>query len=79
MRPGDPFAAIGGYMKILVNGEETEFRGGNVRDLLASLDIDPVRVAVEVNLDIVPKAEYGETVLREGDSIEIVQFVGGGR
>ena len=65
-------------MKITVNGEEMEFAGGTVRDLLDTLGIDPVRVAVELNLDILPKAEYGETVLREGDMIEIVQFVGGG-
>ena len=46
-------------MKLTVNGEEREFAGETLSDLLASLEIEPVRVAVEVNLDIIPKAESG--------------------
>ena len=45
---------------------------------LASAGYDPLRVAVERNGDIVPKAQYGETVLADGDSVEVVSFVGGG-
>ena len=65
-------------MKITVNGEETEFGGRTVRDLLDLLDIDPVRVAVELNLDILPKPEYSSATLADGDRVEIVHFVGGG-
>ncbi len=43
-----------------------------------SAGIDPRRVAIELNLEILPKTDYGTTSLRDGDKIEIVQFVGGG-
>lgn len=66
-------------MRINVNGEERETEAGTVAALLAFLGIEPVRVAVEVNMDIIPKGEYGSTPLKEGDAVEIVQFVGGGR
>jgi sulfur carrier protein len=45
---------------------------------LESLDIDPRRVAVELNTDIVSKSVYETTILQDGDRMEIVQFVGGG-
>lgn len=66
-------------MQLIVNGEERVFSGGSVNDLLESLDIDPRRVAVELNLDILPKGDYGTTMLQDGDRVEIVHFVGGGR
>ena len=50
----------------------------NIQEFLRTLGIDPGRVAVELNLDILPKTEYATTTLREGDKIEIVHFVGGG-
>ena len=65
-------------MQLIVNGEERVFSGGSVNDLLESLDIDPRRVAVELNLDILPKGDYGTTMLQDGDRLEIVHFVGGG-
>ena len=46
--------------------------------LLAELDIEPRRVAVEHNLAIVKRANYDSVIVREGDEIEIVNFVGGG-
>jgi sulfur carrier protein len=49
----------------------------SVTALLGTLGIEPLRVAVELNLEILPKAEYG-TELKEGDRLEIVHFVGGG-
>ena len=49
-----------------------------IADLLARLDIDPRRVAVERNLVIVKRAAYAVTRIDEGDEIEIVNFVGGG-
>ncbi len=66
-------------MRIIVNGEPSEIRdNSSVADLLDGLRIGRERVAVEVNLDIVPKARYDDHLLSEGDKIEIVHFVGGG-
>ncbi len=65
-------------MQIIVNGEPATVPGMSVLHYLESLSIDPRRVAVELNLDILPKAAYGETFLKEGDRMEIVHFVGGG-
>ena len=66
-------------MKILINGEQTEARDGiTVASLLESLCIGRDRVAVEVNLDIVPRTRHADHVINEGDRVEIVQFVGGG-
>lgn len=49
-----------------------------VTGLLESLEIDPGRVAVEVNLKIIKRCDFGEQKLSEGDTVEIVNFVGGG-
>jgi len=66
-------------MFITVNGESTETRdGSSIADLLGQLQIPRERVAVEVNLDIVPKSRHDSHTLAAGDRIEIVQFVGGG-
>lgn len=52
--------------------------GITIENLLTQLELDARLVAVEQNLEIVPKADYAARTIREGDSIEIVQFVGGG-
>jgi thiamine biosynthesis protein ThiS len=66
-------------MKITLNGDPIELLGPlTVSDLLVRLDIDSRRVAVEHNLVVLKRATFGETELREGDQIEIVNFVGGG-
>ena len=66
-------------MRIRLNGEQHELRGPvTISELLASLAIDPRRVAVEHNLVVVTKAAYPTTTVREGDEVEIVNFVGGG-
>lgn len=66
-------------MKIVLNGESIQAeRGESVGSLLGRLGIDPKRVAVERNLEILPKSRYAETLLADGDRIEVVQFVGGG-
>jgi sulfur carrier protein len=65
-------------VQITVNGEPAQIQSMSVLDYLASLAIDPKRVAVELNLDILPKGDYGATLLKDGDSLEIVHFVGGG-
>lgn len=64
---------------ITLNGERFELeRPLSVTGLLERLEIDPRRVAVEHNLTIVRRKTYDEVVIDEGDSVEIVNFVGGG-
>ena len=66
-------------MQIVLNGEKTEQKEGlSLAGLLSQLGIGLERVAVEVNLDIVPKAGYDTQLLADGDKVEIVHFVGGG-
>lgn len=66
-------------MKITLNGESSTVEDGStVADLLRSLDLAPVRVAVEVNEDLVPRTTFADATLRDGDRIEVVTFVGGG-
>jgi len=65
-------------MQIKINGEDREISSKTVVDLLESLGIDPKRVAVELNMEILPKVEYSEKTIADGDKIEIVHFVGGG-
>jgi len=66
-------------MNITVNGEQRPLASGfTVRQLLEELQIPLTRVAVEINREIAPKATYGERTLQDGDTIEIVHFVGGG-
>jgi sulfur carrier protein len=65
-------------VQIFVNGEEQAIDPTSLLDYLEAQAIDPRRVAVELNLEIIPKAAYATTVLGEGDRLEIVQFVGGG-
>ena len=62
---------------ITVNGEKLDF-SGTVTELLRVLGYGEKRVAVELNENIVPKAEYGNTPVSDGDKLEIVRFVGGG-
>lgn len=66
-------------MKIFLNGEERGFLDGlTVSALLEGIGIQKERVAVELNLEIVPKKNFEDTVLKDGDRVEIVNFVGGG-
>ena len=63
---------------VTINGSPTPADGQTLAAYLTQAGYDPARVAVERNGDIVPKAQYGETVLADGDSVEVVSFVGGG-
>lgn len=63
---------------VKINGEPLDIAGKTLAEYLASTKYDPMRIAVECNGEIIPKAKYGETVLQEGDVIEVVNFVGGG-
>jgi thiamine biosynthesis protein ThiS len=66
-------------MQVVLNGEgRTLDENITLGALLDQLDLAPKRVAVEVNRDLVPRAEYARTALHEGDHIEIVTLVGGG-
>ena len=63
---------------VKVNGTELDIAGKTVAEYLAATKYDPKRIAVERNGDIVFKSQYAETVLLDGDSLEVVSFVGGG-
>ena len=66
-------------MTITLNGDPFDLSGPlTVSELLASLEIDARRVAVEHNMIVVRRAAYDATVVRGGDQVEIVNFVGGG-
>lgn len=66
-------------MYVTVNGNHQPIADGtSVGELLRTLDVAPVRVAVEVNQELVRRARFDETPLRDGDRVEIVTFVGGG-
>ena len=67
-------------MTLTVNGERFETKGDGlcVAELLKALEISRERVAVEVNRELVRRAEFQEAALHAGDKIEIVRFVGGG-
>jgi len=64
---------------LVVNGEPRRIaKGASVALLVQSLGLDPAKVAVERNLEIVPRSAYADVTLTEGDALEIVHFVGGG-
>jgi thiamine biosynthesis protein ThiS len=66
-------------MVITVNGEEREVRADlTLTELLAELELRSERVAIELNLDILPRDQWAQTRLHSGDRLEIVHFVGGG-
>ncbi len=69
----------GGTIRITVNGEGREVpAAATVADLLAAVGLDTRKVAVERNLEIVPRSTYAATTLAAGDQLEIVHFIGGG-
>lgn len=63
---------------VKLNGEQRELSGKTVTEMLNENGYDPKRVAVELDLEIVPKSKYDSTLLKDGDSVEVVSFVGGG-
>ncbi len=66
-------------MVVHINGEKKEIGAGlTVAQLLGELAIRPGRVVVELNRDVLSREAHGTTTLKEGDQVEIVQFVGGG-
>lgn len=69
---------MGETMALMVNGEARALEVADVAALVASLGLDVRKVAVERNLQIVPRSLYAATPLADGDKIEIVHFIGGG-
>ena len=66
-------------MTVHLNGEKRDFPDGlTVAGLVAHLGMKPDRVAVELNLEIVPRPRWEGTTLKDGDKLEVVHFVGGG-
>lgn len=65
-------------MRIQVNGEPREVDAATILALVEELGLDIRKVAVERNLEIVPKSLHASTAIMDGDRIEVVQFVGGG-
>lgn len=63
---------------VKINGEYFDVAGKTVTEYLAIANYDAKRIAVECNEEIIPKAQYNKTVLKDGDSVEIVSFMGGG-
>lgn len=63
---------------VKINGEFVDFSGRSVQEALEHEGYSEKRVAVEINGEIVPKATYESTILKDGDVMEVVSFVGGG-
>lgn len=68
-----------GDIHVRLNGRDRSIRAGmSVRELLESLDLNPGLVVVERNREILDRERYGDVEVREGDTLELVHFVGGG-
>ncbi|MGE0158827.1 MAG: sulfur carrier protein ThiS [Gemmatimonadales bacterium] len=66
-------------MRIRLNGKERDIGAGHtVRSLLRELELEPAMIVVELNRDILERDRYDDVAVREGDTLELVHFVGGG-
>lgn len=65
-------------VKLKVNGETFDFKGGTLLDLMQSLGLENLRFAVAINRNVIPRSQIAQTSLNENDEVEIVQAVGGG-
>jgi len=66
-------------MKVFINGDEKEFGSGiSLAELITQLDLPAPRIAIELNREVVRRSDWGGTMLKDDDRIEIVHFVGGG-
>lgn len=63
---------------VTINGENVNAAGKTIAEYLETTDFDIRIIAIERNGEIVPKSQYGEIILKDGDSVEVVSFVGGG-
>ncbi len=70
---------VDGTLGVRINGEHRRVPGGTrIAGLIAEIGLDPLRVAVERNLTIVPRSTFAAVMVEDGDDYEIVHFVGGG-
>jgi thiamine biosynthesis protein ThiS len=66
-------------LRVTINGEERELRAAlSVQALVSELGLEPAKIAIERNLEIVPRSRYSDVCVADGDRLEIVQFIGGG-
>ena len=71
--------SLDGTAGVIINGEHRRVPPGtSLAQLIAEVGLDPHRVAVERNLEIVPRSTFGKVMVEDGDAYEIVHFVGGG-
>lgn len=71
--------SLDGSLSIRVNGEHRRLASGTtVAEMVNQLGLDPLRVAVERNLEVIPRSTLGHVRVEDGDDFEIVHFVGGG-
>jgi thiazole synthase len=71
--------SVDGSLSIRVNGEHRRVPGGtSLVEMVNQLGLDPLRVAVERNLEVVPRSQLEQVQVEDGDDYEIVHFVGGG-
>ena len=71
--------SLDGSASVTINGERRHAAPGTtLAELIADIGLDPLRVAVERNLEIVPRSTFATVVVEDGDDYEIVHFVGGG-
>jgi len=66
-------------MKVFVNGELREVEISTLAELITELDLPVARIAIELNREVVRRSDWGSTMLKDEDRIEIVHFVGGGK
>ncbi len=70
---------LDGSLSVRINGEHRRVPGGTtIAEMVNQLGLDPLRVAVERNLEIVPRSTLGDVCVEDGDDYENVHFVGGG-
>jgi sulfur carrier protein len=71
--------SLNSKITIQLNGDPYVIEGdARLTSLIEALKMKPSRIAVELNREVVPKADYGNVTLREGDELELINFVGGG-
>jgi sulfur carrier protein len=77
--PAEDATEVTEVIEIIINGEARRVAAGaTIKDLMGVLGLGGKPVAVERNREVVPRARHGETVLGDGDRLEVVTFVGGG-
>ena len=66
-------------MQVTINGKPEEVRGGTILEILQAKDVSPQMVAVELNSKVLERDELARTVVKDGDAIELLFYMGGGR